>query len=58
MGAGALALSSINDAGYWIVVKLSGLSVGAGLRTLGRAPTTIGGLLGFSLTAALWPLAA
>jgi GntP family gluconate:H+ symporter len=39
------------------VVKLSGLSVGAGLRTW-TALTTIGGLLGFGVTAALWPLAA
>ena len=46
MGAGALALSHINDAGYWIVVKLSGLSVSDGLKTW-RALTTIGGLLGF-----------
>ena len=37
MGAGALALSYINDAGYWIVVKLSGLSVGAGLENLDSA---------------------
>jgi GntP family gluconate:H+ symporter len=56
MGAGALALSHINDAGYWIVVKLTGLSVGAGLRTW-TALTTIGGLLGFGVTAVLWPLA-
>jgi GntP family gluconate:H+ symporter len=56
MGAGALALSHINDTGYWIVVKLTGLSVSDGLKTW-TALTTIGGLLGFSLTAALWPLA-
>jgi gluconate:H+ symporter, GntP family len=57
MGAGALALSHINDAGYWIVVKLCGLPVGPGLRAW-TALTTIGGLVGFGLTAALWPLAA
>lgn len=56
MGAGALALSHINDAGYWIVVKLTGLSVSDGLKTW-TAITTIGGLLGFGLTATLWPLA-
>ena len=56
MGAGALALSHINDAGFWIVVKLTGLSVSAGLRTW-TAITTIGGLLGFALINGMWPLA-
>ncbi len=55
MGAGALALSHINDAGYWIVVKLSGLSVGDGLKTW-TTLTTIGGVLGLVLVAAAWPL--
>ena len=56
MGAGGLALSHVNDAGYWIVVKLTGLSVKDGLRTW-TVLTTIGGIVGFLLTAALWQLA-
>lgn len=55
MGAGGLALSHVNDAGYWIVVKLTGLSVKDGLRTW-TVLTTIGGIVGFLLTAALWQL--
>jgi GntP family gluconate:H+ symporter len=54
-GAGGLALSHVNDAGYWIVVKLTGLSVKDGLRTW-TVLTTIGGVVGFLLTAALWRL--
>jgi GntP family gluconate:H+ symporter len=55
MGAGALAVSHINDAGYWSVVKLAGLSVGDGLKTW-TVITTIGGVLGLGLVAAVWPL--
>ncbi|MFK4098768.1 SLC13 family permease [Streptomyces sp. NPDC019531] len=55
MGAGALALSHINDAGYWMFTKLAGLDVAAGLRTW-TVLTTVMGCAGFALTAALWPL--
>ncbi len=55
MGAGALALSHVNDAGYWIVVKLNGLSVRDGLRTW-TVLTTVGGIVGFLLTIGLWQL--
>jgi GntP family gluconate:H+ symporter len=55
MGAGALALSHINDAGYWMFTKLAGLDVAAGLRTW-TVLTTVMGCAGFVLTAALWPL--
>ncbi|MFG2133697.1 hypothetical protein ACGFNV_38875 [Streptomyces sp. NPDC048751] len=55
MGAGALSLSHINDAGYWMFTKLAGLDVAAGLRTW-TVLTTAMGCAGFALTAALWPL--
>jgi GntP family gluconate:H+ symporter len=55
MGAGALALSHINDAGFWMFTKLAGLDVAAGLRTW-TVLTTVMGCAGFALTAALWPL--
>lgn len=55
MGGGALALSHINDAGYWMFTKLAGLDVAAGLRTW-TVLTTVMGCAGFALTAALWPL--
>jgi GntP family gluconate:H+ symporter len=55
MGAGALALSHVNDAGYWMFTRLVGLDVATGLRTW-TVQTTAMGLMGFALTAALWPL--
>ncbi|MDH6437587.1 GntP family gluconate:H+ symporter [Streptomyces sp. SAI-144] len=55
MGAGALTLSHINDAGFWMFTKLAGLDVAAGLRTW-TVQTTVMGCAGFVLTAALWPL--
>ncbi|MGW0709695.1 GntT/GntP/DsdX family permease [Streptomyces sp. NPDC002643] len=55
MGAGGLAVSHINDAGYWMFTKLAGLDVASGLRTW-TVLTTVMGLIGFGLTAALWPL--
>ncbi|MEV0641720.1 SLC13 family permease [Streptomyces sp. NPDC050619] len=55
MGAGALSVSHINDAGYWMFTKLAGLDVAAGLRTW-TVLTTVMGFAGFALTAALWPL--
>ncbi|WP_328871445.1 SLC13 family permease [Streptomyces sp. NBC_00287] len=55
MGAGGLAVSHINDAGYWMFTKLAGLDVASGLRTW-TVLTTAMGTIGFALTAALWPL--
>ncbi|MER5756989.1 SLC13 family permease [Streptomyces sp. NPDC002088] len=55
MGAGALALSHVNDAGFWMFTRLAGLDVATGLRTW-TVQTTAMGLMGFALTAALWPL--
>ncbi|WP_416980776.1 SLC13 family permease [Streptomyces sp. T028] len=55
MGAGGLAVSHINDAGYWMFTRLAGLDVASGLRTWTVLTTTMG-VIGFGLTAALWPL--
>ncbi|MGP4050963.1 GntT/GntP/DsdX family permease [Streptomyces sp. 2A115] len=55
MGAGGLAVSHINDAGYWMFTKLAGLDVASGLRTWTVLTTTMG-VIGFGLTAAIWPL--
>ncbi|UFH51129.1 GntT/GntP/DsdX family permease [Pseudomonas sp. KNUC1026] len=55
MGGGGLAMSHINDAGYWMFTKLAGLNVGDGLRTW-TVLVTILGTLGFLITLALWPL--
>jgi len=54
MGGGGLAMSHINDAGYWIFTKLSGLNVGDGLRTW-TVLTTLLGTLGFCITLLIWP---
>ncbi|MEW1722428.1 GntP family transporter [Streptomyces sp. NPDC093109] len=53
MGAGALAVSHINDAGYWMFTKLAGLDVKDGLRTW-TVLTTAMGVSGFALTGLLW----
>lgn len=53
IGFGALGLSHISDSGFWIVTKYMGLSVKDGLRTW-TALSTIAGLVGFLLTAAMW----
>ncbi|MCY0386607.1 SLC13 family permease [Robbsia sp. Bb-Pol-6] len=54
MGGGGLAMSHVNDAGFWIFTKLAGLSVGDGLRTWTFLVTLLG-VLGFLMTLALWP---
>ncbi|CAI8866049.1 H+/gluconate symporter-like permease [Pseudomonas frederiksbergensis] len=54
MGGGGLAMSHINDAGYWIFTKLSGLNVADGLRTW-TVLTTFLGTLGFGITLLIWP---
>ncbi|MET8976805.1 gluconate:H+ symporter [Streptomyces sp. NPDC004539] len=53
MGAGALTLSHINDAGYWMFTRLAGLDVASGLRTW-TVLTTVMGCAGFVLTVGLW----
>jgi len=54
MGGGGLAMSHINDAGYWIFTKLAGLNVADGLRTW-TVLTTLLGTLGFCITLLIWP---
>jgi GntP family gluconate:H+ symporter len=56
MGAGALSLSHVNDAGYWMFTKLVGLDTGAALRTWTVLVTAMG-MVGFGLTAVAWTLA-
>jgi GntP family gluconate:H+ symporter len=54
MGGGGLAMSHINDAGYWMFTKLAGLNVADGLRTW-TFLVTILGTLGFLMTLLLCP---
>jgi len=54
MGGGGLAMSHINDAGYWMFTKLAGLNVADGLRTW-TLLVTILGTLGFLATLVIWP---
>ena len=56
MGAGGMAGSHVNDAGFWIVTRLVGLSVGDGLRSWTML-TSCAGAVGFLLTLMLWNLA-
>lgn len=42
IGCGAVALSHINDSGFWIATKFLGLSVSGGLRTWSVLTTTAG----------------
>lgn len=53
IGFGALGLSHISDSGFWIVTQYMGLSVKDGLKTW-TVLSTIAGLVGFALTAAMW----
>jgi GntP family gluconate:H+ symporter len=55
IGFGALGLSHVTDAGFWVVVRYYGISVADGLRTW-TVLTTILGLAGFLLTFAVWGL--
>ncbi|KUO22082.1 GntT/GntP/DsdX family permease [Streptomyces dysideae] len=55
MGGGALALSHINDSGFWIFTKLVGINVPTALRTWTVLTTTMG-LTAFALAAVAWPL--
>lgn len=53
MGAGGLAVSHVNDAGFWFVTRLTGLNVGEGFRSW-TLLTTATGLVGFLLIVSLW----
>lgn len=50
---GALGLSHVNDAGFWVVTRYLGLSVMDGLKTW-TFLTTVMGVAGFLVTWALW----
>jgi len=52
---GGLGLSHVNDAGFWVVTRYLGLSVGDGLKTW-TVLTTLMGLSGFALTWLVWAL--
>ncbi|KIP98678.1 MULTISPECIES: gluconate:H+ symporter [Pseudomonas] len=54
MGAGGMALSHVNDPGFWIVTRMLGLSVADGLRTW-TPLTTVGGFVALILILLLWP---
>ena len=55
MGSGGIAVSHVNDPGFWIVTRLIGLNVRDGLRTW-TVLTTLAGLVGFALTCLLWQI--
>ncbi len=55
IGFGALGLSHVTDAGFWVVVRYYGLTVADGLRTW-TVLTTVLGLAGFVLTFGAWIL--
>ncbi|MFD2360861.1 MULTISPECIES: GntP family transporter [unclassified Arthrobacter] len=55
IGFGALGLSHVTDAGFWVVVRYYGLTVSDGLKTW-TVLTTILGLAGFVLTFLVWIL--
>lgn len=52
---GGLGLSHVNDAGFWVVTRYLGLSVGDGLKTW-TVLTTLMGVSGFALTWLVWAL--
>ncbi|PYD63189.1 GntT/GntP/DsdX family permease [Gluconacetobacter entanii] len=53
MGAGGMALSHVNDAGFWIVTRMAGLGVGEGLSSW-TVMTGIAALTAFAGTALMW----
>ncbi len=56
LGAGGMFGSHVNDAGFWIVTRLTGLDVSQGLRTW-TVLSAASGVFAFSLAALLWRLA-
>ena len=56
LGAGGMFGSHVNDAGFWIVTRLTGLDVAQGLRTW-TVLSAASSLFAFALTALLWRLA-
>ncbi len=56
LGAGGMFGSHVNDAGFWIVTRLTGLDVAQGLRTW-TVLSAFAGLFAFSVAAILWSFA-
>ncbi len=56
LGAGGMFGSHVNDAGFWIVTRLTGLDVAQGLRTW-TVLSAASSVFAFALTALLWRLA-
>ena len=56
LGAGGMFGSHVNDAGFWIVTRLTGLDVAQGLRTW-TVLSAASGVFAFGLTAMLWRFA-
>ncbi|MDR6353522.1 H+/gluconate symporter-like permease [Pseudomonas psychrotolerans] len=54
MGAGGIGLSHVNDAGFWIVTRLLGLSVADGLRSW-TLLTTLASLFALGCISCIWP---
>jgi len=53
MGAGGMAVSHVNDAGFWIVTRMLGLNVADGLKSW-TVLTTIAGITALGLILVLW----
>ncbi|GBQ05742.1 hypothetical protein AA11826_2168 [Komagataeibacter oboediens DSM 11826] len=53
MGAGGMALSHVNDAGFWIVTRMCGVSVREGLQSW-SIMTLVAALLVFAGVATMW----
>ena len=56
LGAGGMFGSHVNDAGFWIVTRLTGLDVAQGLRTW-TVLSAACGVFAFSMAAMLWSFA-
>ncbi len=56
LGAGGMFGSHVNDAGFWIVTRLTGLDVAQGLRTW-TVLSASAGVFAFSVAALLWGFA-
>jgi len=53
VGAGSLFLSHVNDAGFWLVKEMFGLSVGQTFRTWSVMETLVS-VVGFGFISLLW----
>ena len=56
LGAGGMFGSHVNDAGFWIVTRLTGLDVAQGLRTW-TVLSASAGVFAFGVAALLWGFA-